>query len=207
MRPTALLFAALSVAAASASAIGFESAVAEAGALRPSFERRRVCAMSDEGNDPRGLTLIAGNGSAAPDFTLLDTARRSFTLSSLRGRVVLLDFWATWCGPCRNSGATLQALHTRHSAAGLSVIGVNQREDAATINDYTSDPEHRLTYRQVMDDGAVARSYEVRGVPHFVLIGRDGRVRWQMSGFDARTPADAAEMSRAVEAALSEGSL
>jgi thiol-disulfide isomerase/thioredoxin len=111
---------------------------------------------------------------------------------------VLLDFWATWCGPCRAATPHLQALHVKHAKAGLMVVGLNNREEAATVREY--EEAHKLTYTAGLDgDGAVAQAYGVRGLPTLVVVDKAGKVVFRDSGF---SPQKAAALTAAVEAAL-----
>ncbi len=204
MKRLALLLAALTAAAPVRAAGGFD-AHGFAG-MRADLPRGGVCARSGpETCGPRSaqaprFQLAAATGAQAPAVTLTDLDRNPIGLASLRGRVVLLDFWATWCPPCQASTATLQALHARHAAAGLVVIGVNQQESAARVTAYMT--RHRATYRQTIDDGSAAQAFGARHVPTFVLIGRDGRIAWQEAGFDNAT---VAPMTSAIEGALAAG--
>jgi peroxiredoxin len=110
----------------------------------------------------------------APAFSAPMADGRRLALSGLRGNVVVLTFWATWCEPCRDEMKLLQVVHRDLGAAGLVVIGVNSRESPAAIADYGR--THGLRFRLVQDViGDVGRAYGVLGLPTTFVIGKNGR--------------------------------
>ncbi len=114
-------------------------------------------------------------GQPAPEFTLKDLDGNPVSLKDLRGRVVLLDFWATWCGPCRMAMPHLEAFHKELADQGVKVFGINLRENAATVRKFMD--AQKFTMPILLDaDGKVAASYRVSGIPHTVIIGKDGQV-------------------------------
>ena len=95
-------------------------------------------------------------------------------MAGLSGRVVLLNFWATWCLECRPEMPAFERLHRDFTAQGLSVIGINAREATSMIREYGK--EHRLSFPLVVDpSGKINSAYGVIGLPTTFLIGRDGR--------------------------------
>ena len=125
---------------------------------------------------------------AAPDFTLTDQFGESHTLSDYQGKIVFLNFWATWCGPCKSEMPDIQALYEAHggNAEDLVVLGVAQpgvgregsREDIA---DFLS--ESGYTYPVVMDeDGSVFAQYGIRAFPTTFMILSDGTVYGYVEG-------------------------
>jgi cytochrome c-type biogenesis protein len=124
------------------------------------------------------------------------------SLASLRGRVVLLNIWATWCHPCREEIPVLQALHERNAARGLEVVGVSVDaggEDEA-VAEFARD--YRMTYPAWRDpDGRVSTLFAAVGVPATYLVGRDGTLLWRKVGPIA---ADDPQLARALEEALAE---
>jgi thiol-disulfide isomerase/thioredoxin len=115
-------------------------------------------------------------GQATPVLQLSDLDGKRWTLESWRGRAVLLNFWATWCEPCRAEMPSLQALARRREADGLTVVTVNYRETEPAIRRFL-DAAH-ITLPVLLDrDGAAAQAWTPRIFPSTVLIDRSGRPR------------------------------
>ena len=120
-------------------------------------------------------------GQKAGDFTLADLAGQPVKLSSLRGKVVLLDFWATWCGPCRIEMPNIQKLHRELKTRGLVVLGINQGEDAARVRPFLK--KYAYDFRILLDRRqTVGRLYQVRGIPTMFIIDRTGTIRSHFVG-------------------------
>ena len=112
--------------------------------------------------------------SRAPDFNLRDANGGMSSLSGYRGSLVLLNFWATWCGPCREEMPSMEALSRNFGGQGLVVVAVNQRENAALVNRFMK--TQGLNFATPLDiDGRVAQSYRVYGIPATYLIDRTGQ--------------------------------
>jgi thiol-disulfide isomerase/thioredoxin len=131
-----------------------------------------------------------GTGDVAPDVTLprVDGSGEG-SLAALRGQVVLLDFWATWCGPCRQSMPAIERLYEAHKAEGFTVMSVNiEGPRAATrARAFAARFQPPLTFPMFVDDGAAQRLYRVSAIPHMVLIDREGKIRGvHMGTFDER---------------------
>ena len=109
-----------------------------------------------------------------PGFSGATVDGSSLSLESLRSRVVLLNFWATWCLECRAELPVLERLHRDYASRGLAVVAVNFREEPEAVRRYAR--EIGLTMPMLMDpDGTIRQSYGVIGFPTSFLIGRDGR--------------------------------
>lgn len=127
------------------------------------------CTRTDE---PAAAVKI---GEAAPDFTLLDVEGRSVTLSSLRGKVVLLNFWATWCPPCRAEKPTMERLSEALSGEDFIVLAVNTENDLGAVREWVS--RNPYSFPILLDnEGVVQTRYRVFRFPETFLIGKDGKV-------------------------------
>ncbi len=116
-------------------------------------------------------------GFPAPGFTALDVQGNLVDVASLRGKIVLLDFWAAWCAPCLAELPTIVGIHEALSEKGVIVLGVNlDRSDAAFRDAIT---KRALSYAQIYDgsDGPISSLYRIGGIPMTYLIGRDGVIR------------------------------
>lgn len=136
-------------------------------------------------------------GLDAPSWRLATPEGEELALESLRGRVVVIDFWGSWCGPCRAAMPAIQRLHERWGGRGVAVVGIACRErDAAAPVAVMRDLG--CTYRLLLEGDEVARAYGVPGYPTLVLVDRAGRVAASHVGFDpeleARLDARIAEL-------------
>jgi thiol-disulfide isomerase/thioredoxin len=139
-------------------------------------------------------------GQPAPLFELPSEQPTSLVLQQLRGQVVYLDFWASWCGPCRQSFPWMAEMHRRHAAQGLAVVAVNldtRMADAQAFLKSVPAP-FRIAYDP---KGQTPREYAIKAMPTSLLIGRDGRVRLIHAGF---RPSDTAALEAAILEALKE---
>jgi len=117
----------------------------------------------------------------APDFSLKDLNGRTVRLTDFRGKVVFLNFFATWCVPCRLEMPAMERLHRDFKDKGLVVLAVDIQEGAKTVRPFVQ--ELKLSFPALLDgDGSVAIMYSVRPVPATYLISRDGRIVWRAFG-------------------------
>ena len=125
---------------------------------------------------------------ATPDFQLPRLDDSTWNLASAKGQPVLLNFWATWCEPCRTEMPSLEQLATRHQAQGLQVMAVNFREGEAAVRRFIAATGLRLPVLQDRD-GAAAKAFDVRIFPSTVAIDRRGRAAFVVvGGFDWAGP-------------------
>jgi peroxiredoxin len=119
---------------------------------------------------------------AAPDFTLKDAQGRRVSLSDYKGKVVLLNFWATWCGPCKIEIPWFIEFEKEFEARGFTVLGVSMDEDGwNVIHPYIS--EHGINYPIVLANEEVNQLYGgIEALPTTLVIGRDGKVAFLHSG-------------------------
>jgi thiol-disulfide isomerase/thioredoxin len=123
-------------------------------------------------------------GSPAPNFQLPDLTGKEVTLNQYKGKIVLLDFWATWCVPCRMTMPLLEKLQKEYSDVMVQVA-VNLEEPKNVVRDYVQ--AHGIHALVLLDeDGSVGQAYEVEGIPRQVLIDKNGVVRYIQTGFDSR---------------------
>ncbi|MDB6063105.1 MAG: thiol-disulfide isomerase-like protein [Verrucomicrobiaceae bacterium] len=119
---------------------------------------------------------------SAPDFALKSTEGSNIRLSEHRGEVILLNFWASWCGPCRQEMPQLNALQERYKKLGFNVVGVNVDKDSALATKLLKDIP--VSFPVLLDDtGSVSSSYNVSAMPTTVLIDRDGNMRYLHKGY------------------------
>jgi peroxiredoxin len=129
------------------------------------------------------VSIAAVTPSApAPDFTLRSVGGPNLRLQEQRGRVVMVNFWATWCAPCRQEMPQLNKLYDKYRASGFVLLGVNIDDDAGRAAEVAT--KLGLKFPVLLDtDKAVSRSYELSSMPTTVLIDRDGRVRYLHRGY------------------------
>ncbi len=134
-------------------------------------------------------------GAPAPDFTLASLSGQTVRLSALKGQVVLINFWATWCGPCQLEMPTIQQAYNVRKSQGLIVLAVNLNEPAKDVQAYVDNL--RLTFPVLLDPGdAVSNLYRVRGYPTSYFIDRTGTVAVEQVGMmtDAQLAANLAKV-------------
>jgi len=148
-------------------------------------------------------------GKKAPSFSLTELSGTKFTNKSLAGKVVLLDFWANWCGPCKKASPTMDSLSKAYKAKGLVVIGVNVWEGKGTgkamsdaeikkaVQQYKTTHNYSYAFSYGNSNDALAKSLGYSAIPQFLLINKQGMVVWQGTGIGNLT-----ELPKAIEQAL-----
>lgn len=137
-----------------------------------------------------GTTAHAQGHPTAPAWTLEDTGGRTVRLADFRGKVVILDFWATWCPPCRKEIPGLVALQTKYGSKGLVVIGVSMDEDTAMVAPFLK--KFGINYPVVFGNALTAMMYGgVEVIPTTFVIGRDGKVAAVYESFVPETTLEA----------------
>lgn len=121
-------------------------------------------------------------GEAAPDVQLIAADGKRTPLSSYRGKPVLLDFWATWCGPCVASMPKLAKLYEEATPKGLVVLSVDEDEDEKAATDFLS--KHNYTWPNTHDDGKLGDAFKKIGIPLILLLDPQGKIVFYKSGAD-----------------------
>ena len=120
----------------------------------------------------------AQKGFLAPDFSLQTLDGQPLRLSDLRGKGVILNFWASWCGPCQEEMPALQKVYSEYEQQGLVVLAVNETvmDDRQAVSTFVA--QHRLTFPILLDeDGGTSNSYHVQALPSSYFIGPDGIIQ------------------------------
>lgn len=138
-------------------------------------------------------------GAMMPEYSAMWLDGSKFELEKRRGKVVLLNLWATWCGPCRFEIPELQAIHDRYAAKNFEVIGVSVDESGVdSVREFVK--EHDMTYPVALDaEGKLANVFQTSVLPTSVVIDRNGRIVWKK--FGAIMPEDP-ELRKAIESSL-----
>ena len=112
---------------------------------------------------------------AAPDFTLPDLHGQQVALHDYRGKVVFLNFWATWCIPCREEMPAMEQLHQTFQSQGLAILAVDLKESPDKVTAFFE--QYQLSFTALLDEsGSVFRDYQVMGLPTTYLISREGKL-------------------------------
>jgi len=150
--------------------------------------------------DEAGLRLLSSKVSPR-DFSLPLLEGETKSLSSYKGKVVFLNFWATWCGPCRVEMPSMEALYNKFSDKGLEILAVNSGEDQATVRSFLKN--EGFSFPAMLDlDGRVSANYGIQAIPTTFLIDRDGMIILRLVGsIDWDTP----KIHAALESLLSNG--
>jgi peroxiredoxin len=148
------------------------------------------------------ILLEVSKRQVAPDFSWQDSNGKIVHLSDLKGKVVLIDFWATWCGPCRMTIPHVEAIYNKYKGKNVVVIGVNLDNQGSRQKVEQFIKEKGITYLVIGDpNGAVASQYGATSIPRFFFIDKHGRIAKMVVGYD---PNMEQTFSEAIEALLKE---
>ncbi|GGP38224.1 thiol:disulfide interchange protein [Shewanella algicola] len=121
-------------------------------------------------------------GDAAPDFTLKNQQGTNLNLTEQRGEIILINFWASWCGPCRKEMPVLQKLQDKYQDLGVQVWGVNVEQQNQAGKDFLADLD--LSFSIFFDQtNSLSKTYQVEAMPTTVIIDRNGKVRFVFQGY------------------------
>jgi thiol-disulfide isomerase/thioredoxin len=142
----------------------------------------------------------AGAPAQAPEFRLTSRSGGEISLSQLRGQVVMINFWASWCGPCRQEFPALDQIYAKYRPMGFTLVGINVESEKADAERFLG--QQAVSFPILFDpDNRVSGDYGVRAMPTTVLVDRQGRLRWSHMAYK---PGDEAEYIAQVRAALRE---
>jgi thiol-disulfide isomerase/thioredoxin len=145
-------------------------------------------------------SLTGASSALAPSFTLPSRAGDIVSLDQLKGKVVMLNFWASWCGPCRAEMPLLEQMHKRYSSLGFTMVGVNVEANTADAERWLKDTP--VSFPVLFDrESKVSKLYDVNAMPSTVFIDRKGNVRYLHKGYK---PGDEGEYLNQIRALLKE---
>lgn len=138
-----------------------------------------ACGGSDQNSGaPQGVN----QGNQALDFTLETVDGKQVSLSDYRGQVVMINFWATWCPPCRAEIPGLEAAYREHGEHGFIILGVNVQDPAQVVAPFVD--EMGMTYPVLLDiNGTVVKDYRAQGLPMSLFVDREGVIRVRHVGY------------------------
>ncbi len=150
-----------------------------------------ACPVVALGDAPVGSLTLPGRTAGSP-----------VSLDKLRGQVVMLNFWASWCGPCREEFPLLDQMYKRYRAAGVTIVGVNVEPDSSDAEGFLA--KTPVSFPIAFDrDSVASRMFKVEAMPSTVLIDRTGVVRWTHKGYK---PGDESEYLDQIRALVREKS-
>lgn len=145
---------------------------------------------------------MLSEGDVVPDFTAETVDGNTFNLSDQKGKVVLLNFWATWCGPCVGEMPAFERLYNEYGEK-VSILAVNCEEDKNTVSQFISDSGY--TFPVAYDvDGDISTQYSTSGIPYTLVIGKDGLIKKIFLGADSDADVQYNEYKKAIDAILEE---
>ena len=123
-------------------------------------------------------------GSKAPNFTLKSRSGKNLKLSEFRGQVVMINFWASWCAPCRKEMPLLEKIYKKHRRLGFTLLGVNVEQNTSAAKNYLKNV--RVSFPVLFDNtNKTSKLYQVSAMPTTVIIDRSGKIRFVHKGYKA----------------------
>jgi peroxiredoxin len=139
---------------------------------------------------PAGLYALPQSGQAAPEFKVVTTSGQTVTLDNFKNNVLLLDFFASWCIPCRTSVPHLVELNSKYGKQGLQILGISADDNLRGLRSFAD--LHRISYPIAMNGETIQKSYGIRSLPVMFLIDKKGKIDATYIGYSN-------EIARAVE--------
>jgi thiol-disulfide isomerase/thioredoxin len=128
--------------------------------------------------------LAVAPAGPAPKFELQSMAGKAVNLDQFKGQVVMINFWASWCGPCRTEMPILEKLHAKYKPMGFTMVGINVEPDSKLAVDWLKATP--VTFPILFDTRSeVSKLYQVAGMPSTVIVDRKGNLRWLHRGYKA----------------------
>jgi peroxiredoxin len=147
-----------------------------------------------------GFFSAASAVEKAPDFQLPQIDGNTVSLSDLKGSVVYVDFWATWCPPCRESFPWMESMHQRYQDLGLQIVAISLDQKSDLIKSFLK--SHNASFTILHDsEGGTAEAFKVKGMPSSYLVDRKGNIRMRHAGFNDD---DKAELESKIKQLLTE---
>jgi len=144
--------------------------------------------------------VVAAPNGPAPAFTLASKGGREVNLAQYKGQVVMINFWASWCGPCRQEMPLLEDIYKKYNKLGFTLLGVNVEPDSKAADDWLK--QTPVSFPVLYDkDSKVSRLYDVSGMPSTVIIDRKGNLRYLHHGYK---PGDEGEYLSSIRALIRE---
>jgi thiol-disulfide isomerase/thioredoxin len=129
-------------------------------------------------------SAMAGSTGPAPQFTLDSRGGPKISLAQYKGQVVMLNFWASWCGPCRQEMPLLENIYKKYNKMGFTLIGVNVEPDSKDAEGFLKGLQAPVSFPVIYDkDSTVSKAYDVQGMPSTVIIDRKGNIRVLHRGY------------------------
>jgi peroxiredoxin len=144
-----------------------------------------------------GNVLAEAAQGAAPDFTLKSQKNGNLKLSEMRGKVILINFWASWCGPCRQEMPVLDELYRHYRSLDFTILGVNVEQNSDDAKSLLKDVT--VTFPVLFDtENKISKLYDIKGMPSTVLVDRDGNIRYVHMGYKPGVEAEYQTQIRAL---------
>jgi len=146
-----------------------------------------ACPSCEKKNTGTELSRSSAIGDLAPDFALKDIRGKDVRLSDYKGKVVLLEFWATWCPPCKETVSTLVEVKKKYADRGLIILGISidDGENLSRRLVKFSD-DHKINYSILLSDGNVENAYKVASIPKSFIIDKEGKIVNSHMGYTDR---------------------